>query len=384
VNLADLMNELADDVDTRSMPDPDRVRRIGDEVRRRHHSRLAVGAAVVVAVAVSAAAALAARDPRSAPEPVRPVEGVRVVRTVDIPGSGAAFVGDGSLWVVDMAGGRLTDDGTAPAGDLYQLDPESGEVLDRIPGAVGGWPAVGGGAVWLSTAAGDLDVLTRVDLTTHEVTRISTSHPRTLPHGVAVVGDTLWVASYGTGELLLMDTDSFAVRRRIHLGGQPSDQAPQGLVTDGSSVWVSDDKGVVTRFDGATGTVTSRLELPAHEVRLDGIDARGILYANAVRGNTVFEIVTGAGGAPDEIGRELPLTPEVDSMLGGLTLGAGAMWVATLNPDDLVRVDAESFEVTGRTPLAGLDHESNVPVAIAATHDAVWVRIDGKVVELAP
>jgi hypothetical protein len=34
--------------------------------------------------------------------------------------------------------------------------------------------------------------------------------------------------------------------------------------------------------------------------------------------------------------------------------------------------------------VAGIDHESNVPIAIAATDDAVWVRVDGKVVELAP
>ena len=384
MNLAELMNELADDVDTKVLPDPGHVRGVGDSLRRRHRSRLAAGAAALaVAVAVTAVA-VTAGNPRSAPPPVGPVEGWRVVRTVEVPGSGAAQVGDGSLWVVDMAGRRLNAAGTAPAGDLYQLDPDSGDILDRIPGAVGGWPVVGGGAVWLSTAVGNLDVLTRVDLATHEVTRTKTSHPRSLPHGVAVVGDTLWVASYGTGDLLLMDADSLALRRTIHLGGQRSGRAPQGLVSDGTSVWVSDDNGVVTRFDGATGTLASRLQLPAHEVRLDGVDARGVLYANAVRGNTVFEILTGTGGAPDEIGRELQVTPEVDSMIGGLSLSAGAIWVVTLNPDQLLRVDPESLEITGRTPVAGMDHESDVPVAVAATDDAVWVRVDGKIIELAP
>jgi hypothetical protein len=384
VNLADLMNELADDVDTRTLPEPDQVRGIGDRLRRRHRSRLAAGAAAVAVAVAATAVAVTAGDPRSAPEPAGPPGGLKVVRTVEVPGSGAAFVGAGSLWVVDMAGGDLTEDGTAPAGDLYELDPESGQVLDRIPGAVGGWPAVGGGAVWLSTAAGDLDVLTRVDLATHEVTRINVSHPRTLPHGVAVVGDTLWVASTGTGELLLLDSDSLAVRQRIHLGGERSGRAPQGLVTDGASVWVADDNGVVSRFDGATGVQTSRLQLPAKEIRLDGIDAGGMLYANTLRGNSVFEITTGVGSEPDTVGRELPLTPEVDSMLGGLTVGPGSVWAATLNPDQLLRVDPESLEITGHTPMAGIDHESNVPIAVAATDDAVWVRVDGKVVELAP
>jgi glutamine cyclotransferase len=384
VNLADLMNELADDVDTRALPEPDQVRGIGDRLRRRHRSRLAAGVAAVAVAVAAIAVAVTAREPRSAPEPAIPAGGLKVVRTVDVPGSGAAFVGAGSLWVVDMAGGSLTDDGTAPTGDLYELDPESGQILDRIPGAVGGWPAVGGGAVWLCTAAGGLDVLTRVDLATHEVTRITTSHPRTLPHGVAVVGDTVWVASTGTGELLLMDPESLVVRQRIRLGGERSGRAPQGLVTDGASVWVSDDNGVVSRFDGATGVQSSRLQLPAKEVRLDGIDAGGTLYANTLRGNSVFEITTGVGTEPDTIGRELSLTPEVDSMLGGLTVGPGSVWAATVNPDQLLRVDPQSLDIIGHAPISAIDHESNVPVAVAASNRAVWVRVDGKVVEVTP
>jgi hypothetical protein len=384
VNLADLMNDLADDIDTRALPEPDQVRGRGDSLRRRHRGRLAAGAAAVAVAVAVGATAFVTGDHRSAPQPAGPDGGLRVVRTVQVPGPGAVFAGDGSLWVVDMAGGDLTADGTAPAGDLYELDPESGRILDRIPGAVGGWPAVGGGAVWLSTAAGGLNVLTRVDLATHEVTRIKTSHPRTLPHGVAVVGDTLWVASYGTGELILMDTDSLAVRQRIRLGGELSGRAPQSLVTDGASVWVSDDNGVVTRYDGVTGVRTSRLQLPAKEVRLNGVDAGGTLYAAALRGNSLFEITTGVGSEPDELGRELPLTPEVDSMLAGLAIGPGSLWAVTLNPDQLLRIDAASLEINQQAPVAGVDHESNVPIALATAGDAAWVRVDGKVVELVP
>ena len=380
MNLADLMNELADDVDTRALPEPDQVRQVGDRLRRRHRNRLATAAAAL-AVALTAAA-VAVGDPRSAPEPAGPTGGLRVVRTVEVPGSGAAFVADGSLWVVDMAGGSLTADGTAPAGDLYQLDPESGQILDRIPGAVGGWPTVGAGAVWLSTAAGGLDVLTRVDLTTHEVTRITTSHPRSLPHGVAVVGDAVWVASTGTGDLLVLDSHSLATQQSIHLGDERSGRAPQSIVTDGASVWVSDDNGVVSRFDGLTGVRTSRVHLPAKEVRLDGIDGAGTLYAHTLRGNSVFEITTGVGSEPDTIGRELPLTAEVDSMLGGLTIGPGSVWAATLNPDQLLRVDPASLDISEQAPIAGIDHESNVPIAIAATEDTAWVRVEDKVIEV--
>jgi hypothetical protein len=384
MNLADLMNQLADDVDTRVLPEPDQVRGVGDGLRRRHRNRLATGAAALAVAVALTAAAVTMGDPRSAPEPAGPTGGLRILRTVDVPGSGAAFVGAGSLWVVDMAGGDLTEDGTTPAGALYELDPESGQVRDRIPGAVGGWPAVGGGAVWLSTAAGGLNMLTRVDLATHEVTRIPTSHPRSLPHGVAVVGGGVWVAIPGTGQLLVLDSHSLAVQQRIRLGGESSGRAPQSLATDGGNVWVSDDNGVVSRYDGLTGVRTSRLQLPAKQVRLVGIDSGGTLYAHALRGSSVFEITTGVGTQPDTIGRELPLTEETDSILGSLTLGPGSVWAATLNPDELLHIDPASLDINAQAPIPGIDHESNVPVAVAAIDNTAWVRIDGKLLELAP
>jgi hypothetical protein len=384
VNLAELMNQLADDVDARALPEPEQVRGAGDVRRRRHRNRLAAGAAALAVVVAATAVAVTAGDPRSAPEPASPIKGWRVVRTSEVPGSGSAIVGDGSLWVVNMAAHRLTEDGKAPAGDLYRLDPESGDVLDRIPGGVGGWPAVGGGAVWLSTAAGDLNVLTRVDLVTHEVSRTKTTHPRTLPHAVAVAGDTLWVPSPHTGELILMDPHSLAVRRRIHLAAPDSGRAPNGAVTDGTSVWVADADGVITRFDGATGEQTSSLQLPVHDLGLDGIDvARDVLYAHAADGNTLYQVIGGTGRRPDELGAELPLG-STDIRLAGVSVGSDSVWVATYDPDLLLRVDQQTFKVTARAPLEGLNHKSNVPVAIAATDDAVWVRVDGKVVEVAP
>ncbi|HEX5088865.1 MAG TPA: hypothetical protein VFV89_13730 [Nocardioides sp.] len=384
MNLAELMNELAGDVGTQALPEPDEVRGVGDRLRRRQRNRLAAGAAALVVAAAATAVAVTGGGLRSAPEPVGPAEGWRVVRAVEVPGSGSAIVGDGSLWVVNMAAHRLTDDGSAPAGDLYQLDPESGDIVARIPEGVGGWPAVGGGAVWLMTAAGDLNVLSRVDLATHEVTRIKTTHPPTLPRGVAVVGNTLWVASLDTGELIVMDTDTLDVLRRIQLGSPASNQAPNSVVTDGTSVWVADGDGVVSRFDAATGRETSRLQLPASGVRLTGIDPRGVLYAIASDGRTLLTVTTGAAGAPDEYARTVHVGTGSDTVLAGVAFTDGATWLATSSPDQLLRMDPQSFEITGRTPLEGANHKSNVPVAIAATDDAVWVRVDGQVIEVAP
>lgn len=385
MNLGDLLNQLADDVDTRSLPDADQIRRTGDRFRRQRLARLSVGAAVVAVVAVVATVAVVTNPwTRSAPEPVSPIDGWRVTRTLDVPGSGAIIFGDDSLWVVDMEEGELAEDGTSPAGSLLEVDPGSGDILDRIPGAVGGWPNIGAGAIWLCTAAGDLDVLTRVDLATHEVRRIATSDPRQLPHGTAFAGGNLWVANWSSGDLVRMDPQTGRVRQTIHLGDYSTGQAPRSLISDGHSLWVGNDNGLVSRFDGATGDQTSRLQLPFREVGFDGIDSRRhVLYANAVRGNSLLEINIGQAG-PDRLGRELPLTEEVDGMLGGFAMGTDLLWVATTNPDQLLRIDPETFAIRERMPLTGMAHESNVPVALAASGRTVWIRVEGKVVELAP
>lgn len=385
MNLGDLMNQLTDDLDPRALPDPDQIRRTGERFRRQRRTRISVGAAVVAVAAVVVSVALVSNPrPGTAPEPVGPLDGWRVSRTLDIPGSGAIVVGHGSLWVVDMKNGELTKDGTTPVGSLYQVDPGSGAVLDRVPGAVGGWPTVGADAIWLSTAAGGLDVLTRVDLATHDVRRIATSHPRQLPHGTALVGGNLWVDNWASGDLVRMDPGTGEVRQTIHLGNVASGRAPLSLISDGHSLWVGDEDGLLTRFDGTTGEQTSRLQLPFRDVAFDGIDARRhVLYANAVRGNSLFEIHVGQAG-PDRLGRELPLTEEVDGMLGGFALGTDSLWVATTNPDQLLRIDPETFTISERTPLTGMAHTSNVPVAMAASGRTVWIRVEGKVVELGP
>lgn len=385
MNLGDLMNQLADDVDTRSLPAAEQIRRSGNSLRRQRRARLSIAAAVVVVVGLVTTVAIIQHPwTRTVPEPASPIHGWRISRILGVPGSGATVYGGGSLWAVDMKDGQLTGDGTSPAGSLYQIDPASGHVLDRIPGAVGGWPNIGAGAIWLCTAAGDLNVLTRVDLATHEIRRIATSDPRQLPHGTVFAAGNLWVANWATGDLVRLDPATDRVRRTIHIGKSGTGQAPLSLISDGHSFWVGSDNGLITRFDGATGERTGRLQLPFRQVLFDGIDPlRHVLYAHSLRGNGLLEVTIGQSG-PDRIGRELPLTEEVDGMIGGFALGADSLWVATLNPDQLLRIDPGTFTIRERMPLTGLSHGSNVPVALAASGRTVWIRVEGKVLELAP
>jgi hypothetical protein len=383
VTLGDVMNQLADEaVAARVMPDPGQVRRTGDRLRQRSHRRAALAVAAAV-VAVLAAGAIIYPGPQHSAQPIGPIDGWRVTRTLHVPRSGSIVYAADAVWAIDNMNLELVANGTVPAGEMYQIDPDSGHVLDRLPGAVGGWPSVGAGAIWLSTAAGDLNVLTKVDLASHEVTRFSTSLPRQLPRGSAVAAGSLWAANTDSGDLVRMDPQTYELLQTIHLGESDNGGAPISLMTDGKIVWASTGDGIVWRIDGATGERLSLLQLPLRDPRLVGIDpSRHTLYASS--GNLLLEIDADQRST-DWAGRELRLAQTADrSLLAGLAVGPDALWAATLSPDEILRIDPDTFTITGRMPLAGADHESNVPVALATGGGATWIRIKGKVLELSP
>lgn len=384
MNLAEQMNQLADAADLRLLPDAEGIRRTGDNIRRRRRTRLSVGAAALAVLAVVTAAVMASLpSARPAPQPAGTIDGWRLTRTLTVPGTGATVTGAGYVWVVDLQRGELMQDGRTPAGSLYEIDPATGGVVDQVRGAVGGWPTIGKGAIWLCTAAGDLNLLTRVDLATREVKQIPTSSPPQLPHGSALVQGKLWAANWASGDLVRLNPTTGQVLQTIHLGEGGSGQAPSNPISDGRSVWVANHDGLVTRFDGSTGKKTSELQLPALDVGIIGIDpTRQVLYAQSRA--TLFEINTDPGHV-DTLSRELAVTPQrVDVMVAGSGVGAGALWLITLNPDELVRIDPTTLTVTGRMPLAGVDHDANVPAALALSDSSVWVRLPGKVLQLSP
>jgi hypothetical protein len=382
VNLGDRMNQLADDIDTSLMPEAGEIRRLGDGFRQQSRQRRRrVGLAAVaagVAVVATVTAVVRAED-RANIQPARGLD-LQVAQRISIPDAGSIVYADGSVWVVDEHQRQLTVD-QAPAGEMYQIDPETGDVLDRIPEGVGGWAGVGGGAIWLCTAAGDLNVLTRVDLQTHKVTRHATDDPPSLPHGSAFAAGVQWVADTDHGDLLRVDPDTGRVLSRIHIGSDKNDESPTGPVTDRHTVWVSTAAGKVIGVDPATNAVASQLQLP---VRNSSVGAKRGHVLYAAGGVDLYEINIGAHHHAT-LGRTLALADLTSqSSVVAMTSGLGYLWAIQFNPDRLLKIDPVTFKVVGYRPVTGIDHAAGSPVGLTAGSGALWIRTQGQLLELAP
>jgi ABC-type branched-subunit amino acid transport system substrate-binding protein/DNA-binding beta-propeller fold protein YncE len=172
-----------------------------------------------------------------------------ILRTIDVrrPLEDVA-VGAGSVWAI--SGG---------AAQVFEIDPRSGAVRDRIP--IAGRPGVskpapiavtaGEGAVWVLN--GNAPSVTRIDPQLGAVTETIPlgvgSNPSTLAAGAGAV----WVTLSGEGAVARIDPSTGA-RRSIPVGG-----APTGVAVGQGRVWISVQPGF-----------RAGLADPARDVRVPG------------------------------------------------------------------------------------------------------------------
>ena len=187
---------------------------------------------------------------------------------------------------------------------------------------IGGSPdkvVVGPSAVWV----GDAGELARVDPLTEAVASVPGA---TTP--IAVGTDTVFAGVYTRpGTIGGVDPTTLRVGATYSLGGTTA-----GVVVDGSSVWILDASGILSRLDPASGAVTGSLEL----------------------GSFGFALAVGAGSVWVS-GRT---TDPNAGPLGSLH---------TMHTQAVVwRVDPASLTVLAAIPTAG-----NCD-ALAASGDAIW------------
>ncbi len=237
-------------------------------------------------------------------------------------------VGEGRIWVTDQRG------------QIYWLDPSSGESGSRGSDGVPTGIASGGGAVWLTNgfgvSGGPLGGVSRLAPATLALTPAFDTPVGS--EAIAWGADQLWVADTDTGTISVFDTVT-GQADQIELpesGGRTPEPVTITFDPSGSgALWIG---------DGGEGRV----------YRLDPFDTGRI--------------------------QAFP----VDGVVSAIAVGADGVWVAHALDDTLTLLDRSTGAV--RTTVDAGAMGCNEPVSIAVTTDGVWVAcaLSGKVIRIDP
>jgi WD40 repeat protein len=137
VNLADQLNQLANDVDPQLLCGAEEIRRTGDRLRRRHRTRLTAGAVALAVVAAAIVIAFLGRPGTHIQPAPQPPTGPVVVE--DAAGSLWLPAADGSSRGAPMADARISHFALSPDGTKVVFD---------------GYGPGGKRGVWIVNAAG--------------------------------------------------------------------------------------------------------------------------------------------------------------------------------------------------------------------------------------
>jgi streptogramin lyase len=293
-------------------------------------------------------------------------DGAHIVATVVVPNDGPVAIGLGSVWAEDREGASSSN------AQLYRIDPQSGVVTDKIPHVLGGAATVMDGSVWIASFA--TNRLLRVDPTTDTVTPYPTGP--TLdegPEAVLPVAGQLWVSNHHGGTVALIDPQDGTISSAIPVAPVGPDGA-QSLATDGSSVWAAiPGANAIARISVATHTITAHV--PSNPP------------CGGLAADSTAVWVTGGGCGSGGVTRINPATNEVSAQFNtpgqadDVIIAFGSVWVVTSNPNELVRIDPASDQITGRLRLPGAGWGPN---GIAADSTSLWIRVNGSVLHVTP
>jgi DNA-binding beta-propeller fold protein YncE len=227
--------------------------------------------------------------------------------------SGVA-VGAGSVWL------------TSPdTGDVVRIDPTSERVLSRIH--VGGSPGaivVGGGRVWVADDGGS--GVTAINPAGGRVYRSGIA-PHAAPLRLATGAGAVWATSASTGTVRPIDLRTVAAQGPIKVG-----RGPAGVAVGGDTVWIANSRSDrVTRVDPSTRTVLGEpIVVGAHP---GGIDAGTTLVWVADSGDdTVIRIDIESG---ELVGDPISVGPQP----GAIVVGEEAVWVANNGDGTVTRIE---------------------------------------------
>ena len=152
----------------------------------------------------------------------------------------------GSLWVANCDGG-----------EVWRIDPGSGEVLAKIPAGMG--PSgelnvvAGAGSVWAPDQT--KGSIARIDPETNTI--IATIQATKATSYLAFGFDALWAVSGEGGVIQRIDPATNAVTATVELG-----EMPGFLAAGEGAVWVQEQgDGTVARIDPETAEITGRIKV---------------------------------------------------------------------------------------------------------------------------
>jgi YVTN family beta-propeller protein len=317
-----------------------------------------------------------------------------VGRHLAAPGMGTEIFADGELWVVNRKDAGFTDG--LPNGEIYRIDPSSGNTTATVEHARGGFPSVGSGAIWLVNAEFGQTV-TRVDLKTLKADRFRTSTTEDpVPEAVVVAQGNVWVGNNHDGTVAVVDPATLTVTRTIRLT-EPGGFGVRGkAATDGTSVWFGISRtGEIVRIDAATATEVSRIRLPQvpHAQLPEGFEATDAsvpeqlvvvgdrLYASTV--NHLYAIDVSTVGS-ERIVADLTVDDPAATVI--TSDEHGDLWALVRGPMRLAQIDPATSDVLG---VMSLDVGDDVqfdpatgPADLVAGAGSVWIRVPDGVIQV--
>ena len=324
-------------------------------VRRRHRWRAWRHGALVAAAVLAVAAVVTVQVRQQASQDVtsRPRSFGRVAASIGIGGQlGVVRADAAGVWV-------------QRGGEVVRVDPQTNQVVARLPmrppdSDLG---AVGEGSLWLTQVA--QGTVTRVDPATGRTVATIRVPGAGAPEGidVAVGPSAVWIAydlgTLGGGIIARVDSATNTVAATVRIPDLPGELA---IGDRAVLVWTGHDSGVADQIDPATNRVAARVPV-----------CRG---SNAVAsGAGAFRITCDEGTVlrVDPVGHRVDVTVALGGQAGSagwVAADGSVVWVANLE-DTLFRVDSQTNTIVGSGSVTGPDGSYITDLTVGP--DAVWL-----------
>lgn len=285
------------------------------------------------------------------PPPELGPDAVSVMRIGGTPG--ATVVAEGSVWIVDGAGGTVT-----------RVDAATGKRMGSPISLQGGPTSIAAGedAVWVASGSG---AITRIDPATARVAVVAEASPQ--PGGIAVGDGSVWVSDPARDVVQHFDTQTGEDLGETTVGDLPTD-----VVLAGDSLWVANtDDGTVSRIATESGEVSDPIEVASQQV-LALAAGEDRVWVAATDDERVESVVVGQinAGSGEPADQEATLETGIPVRLA---TGEGAAFVMLSGPPlggpgSLAVLDPEDGQVVGESIELG-----EQPTSIAVGEGSAWV-----------